>query len=213
MPTIIALNGPPKIGKGWLSFQITNYFRLDPIGKKSDVQVRIMSFAEPLRQEVLRRERWQGTYDEFKEHVFSDGLTGREKLIELGTTKRAEDIHYWSRQLTESHLFRSSQLVIIDDLGFRDELDWLAASTSDLITIVMAPSQYSIGCRYHNDSRECVAPRGGFRTTDSSRALELFKEFWSNRQANADSQTPIASRLGSENTQRTADVGRPLVKS
>lgn len=170
-PLVIALNGPPKIGKGWLADKLTH--GLLPF------RSRVMSLAEPLREEILRRFKWENnpeSYAKFKEHVFPDGLTGREHLIAHGNGMRERDIHYWSRQITQNPKFNDAPIIVIDDLGFRDEQDWLDDHAERLMTIVIAPSQYSIGCLYHDDSRICLNPRGGYRAITSSEALRIFIE-------------------------------------
>lgn len=170
-PLVIALNGPPQVGKGWLADKLTH--GLLPF------RSRVMSFAEPLREEVLRRFGWENnpeSYGKFKKHVFPDGLTGREHLIAHGDEKRAKDVHYWSRQLTQNPKFSDAPIVVIDDMGFEHEQVWLYDHAERLMTIVIAPSQYSIGCFYLNDCRVCLKPLGGYRTTTSNEALRIFIE-------------------------------------
>jgi len=170
-PLVIALNGPPQVGKGWFADKLTH--GLLPF------RSRVMSLAEPLREEVLRKFGWENnpdSYGKFKKHVFPDGLTGREHLINHGNRMRAIDINYWSRQLTQNPKFSDAPIIVVDDMGFPDEQTWINDHAERLMTIVIAPSEYSIGCIFMNDSRICLNPRGGYRTTTSNEALRIFIE-------------------------------------
>lgn len=164
---VIGVNGPPQIGKGWLCGQMS---------KLIDVPHRIMSHKEPIAREAMDEMRWTGKYEDFKKHVFADGKTGREHMIRIGEGKRAISVHHWSKIMTESHLFRQSEVVLIDDLGFYPEQVWLMNHCDIFCTIVMAPVEYNPGMKFREDSRQCLIPLGGYRTHDSDTAFAHFKK-------------------------------------
>lgn len=180
LPFVIALNGPPKIGKGWVCQQLMN---LLPFHTK------IMSFAEPLRQYCFDRVKWEDRtpegYARFKEAIIPTGETGREFLIRIGNGMRTKDIHFWSRILTSHPSYSDcpGQIILIDDLGFPDEQTWLQNHSSGFATIVIAPTQYSIGQQWERDSRFCLSPISGFRTTTSTNAIEILKRRLENAQS------------------------------
>ena len=182
-PLVIALNGPAKIGKGWLAEKLTHLLPFHS---------RIMSIKSELEQESMRVDRWTGTYGEYKEHVFNDGLTGRQHMFELAHKRRALDINHYTRTLTESRLFADpdAPIIIIDDLGFPHERSWLADYSERILTIVMAPTHYSPGCIFKDDIRVCLHQHeGGIRAIDSNTALRIFKERLTDAEPHVSSDT------------------------
>lgn len=166
-PLVIGINGPAGIGKGWLAGKLSQLIPL---------RSHILSFKEPIGSESMRRMNWRGDYGEFKETLFDNGLTGREVMFEVGAEKRAIDINHYSRQLTENPKFTDAPVIIIDDMGFFHEQDWLDRYSKRLMTIVMAPTKYSVGSIFEGDTRVCLPQRDGFRTIDSNTALKKFKD-------------------------------------
>jgi len=177
-PLVIGINGPPKIGKGWLAAQIAPLIPYQTI---------TMSFATPLREEIMADYGVPSTakaYAAFKDSILPDGETGRDKLIAHGLKMREVDPVYWARRLTENPMFQyeSIPVIIIDDLGFFNEQEWMLEHSERFMTIVMSPTYYSPSMIYEGDSRVCLPPIGGFRCTNSDLALKIFKE----RLANAE---------------------------
>lgn len=168
-PFVIGINGPPQIGKGWLAAKIT---QLLPFNS------RIMSITETMREEAMTRDKWVGTYEEFKKHVFADGQNGRERMIQLGNAKRAMNINYFTQKLTESPKFNdpSTPIIVVDDLGFFHEPAWLNQHCCAMMLIVIAPPEYCVGALYNGDSRVCLNHHNGIRAPNSSAALEKFKK-------------------------------------
>jgi len=169
-PFVIALNGPPKIGKGWLAEKLTHLLPFHS---------RIMSLAEPIKIEAMTRDRWSGSYAEYKEHIFADGTSGRDHLIQLGEKQRTYDINHWNRQVTENPKFADpdAPIIIIDDIGFPAERVWLSDQAERIMTIVMSPTRYSPGCIWEGDSRVCLHQHeGGIRALNSDSALRIFKD-------------------------------------
>ena len=162
--------------------------------------------------EVQPRFNWTGTYAEFKEHLFEDGFTGREHMIDYADGKRAGDRDYWNRQLIESHVFRDTDIVLHDSMRKWDEQEFFGKHISDFITIVISPTRYSIGCLYDGDNGVCLPATGGFRAIDSNQAFERFKEFWQAKNANANSHI-AAERNAEESLRRTADMGGLVAES
>lgn len=174
-PYVIALNGPPGIGKSWLTRMIV------PLIPHN---CQVLHFASPIREYIMASHGLENTdenYARFKEMRFWNDdsrqeMTGREEMIYWAEKKKAEDLLYWCKELGK-HPFmnRDDTVIILDDLGFEYEQQWLQSNSSRLMTIVMAPSQYSINARWEGDSRFCLSPINGYRATDSNRALEIFK--------------------------------------
>lgn len=206
-PTVVALNGPPGIGKSWLAARIAGIIE----GNR-----KIIGLKDLIWQEFNMHEQWAGSYAAYKSHVFHDGTTGRERIINYAEGKRRVDLHYWDRQYTSSALYMNTEIVINDSLRKLEEQNWLFTHAKELITIVMCPTRYSIGCMYEGDSGVCLPPRGGFRTTDSDKALVMFKAFWAARQSvsnDIDSSNGINEGNAEEQVRRPALVGGPLVES
>lgn len=169
-PLVIALNGPPQIGKGWLAEKLTHIMPFHS---------RIMSIKQQLINESLIVDRWDGDYADYKLHTFEDGLTGREHMFELAAKHRARDPNYYTRALTESRLFSDpdAPIIILDDLGFPNERQWLSDHAERILTCVIAPTRYSPGCIWENDIRVCLHQhQGGIRALNSDSALRIFKE-------------------------------------
>lgn len=167
-PFVIGINGPPQIGKGWLAGQLSKILPYNS---------RIMSLAEPLREEAMKRDRWTGLYEDFKKHVFLDGQTGRDRMIQLGAARRAVDINYWSKRLVTNPKYRDEgmPIILIDDLGFPDEQIFLETHCEIMLTIVIAPFEICTGSIYMGDSRVCLNHYDGIRASCSGAALEKFK--------------------------------------
>lgn len=182
MKTMIGLNGPPGIGKTWLGLQLLRVI---------DGNRRILGLRELIWMEFQPIIHWTGDYADFKSHVFEDGESGRQKMIDFADGKRAIDIHYWDRQYIESAIFRDTDIIIHDSMRKREEQAWFKEHTN-LITIVMSPTHYSVGCLYHGDNGICLPPWGGFRVQNSDQALAKFKDFWRQRsESNANANSPI----------------------
>lgn len=169
---VIMLNGPPKIGKGWLAGHICSQI-------SEYCQVRIMSFAQPIRDWAQSRYRFlDSEYMEWKDSIIESesGKSGRELMIDYGTARRAEEPEYFVRLMLENPLFRNmvNGIVIIDDLGFTNENEHMHANCQ-AATIVMSPTQYSPGMFWKGDSRQCLSPINGFRAIDSNTALGIFQ--------------------------------------
>jgi hypothetical protein len=172
-PLVIAINGPIGIGKTWLGIQIAPL-----IAAVTGDWPSFMRFADPLQRESMRDADWYGHYDDFKVHVFPDGLTGRQKMIKRATEAREIDPLHWCKAMAAMYpaWHYENQVVINDTLGFANEQEWLHHNTRLTITIVIAPASISIGQQFEGDSRFCLSPEPhGFRAYDSNRALEAFK--------------------------------------
>lgn len=199
-PLVIALNGPPKIGKGWLAEKLTHLLPFHS---------RIMSIKAELEKETMTHDRWTGTYADYKAHVFADGLTGREHMFDLAAKRRAGDINYYTRALTESRLFSdpSAPIIILDDLGFPFERHWLSDHVERLLTVVIAPTRYSPGCIWEDDIRVCLHQQeGGIRALNSDTALRIFKERLT------DAESHVSSDLAQRTVWFDALMGRSVVE-
>lgn len=163
---MIAINGPNKVGKSWFGLQAAPLF----CGR-----VRSFSIRELIWDEVQTRYKWVGTYEEFKLHVFDDGIIGRDVMIAHAEKRRKQDIEYWTKQFCSSAKVLESDIVLMDSLANFDEQDSLRRHSQNYISIVIAPSQYSIGSIYDDNYRVCVNPINGFRAVNSDIALESLK--------------------------------------
>lgn len=184
MKTMIIINGPIGIGKTWLAEKICPLLE----GNR-----RILGLQPMVWLELQPLHRWTGSYAEFKSHIFEDGRTGREIMIEYIESRREIDTHYWDRRYIESPLFKETDIIINDSFRKFEEQEFYNERTN-LITIVIAPPEYTIGAMYHGDSGICLAPWGGFRVRNSDMALAKFKDFWRQRSesnANANSHHAV----------------------
>lgn len=171
LPIVIALNGPPGIGKTWLGDKLVPLL----LQAKHGIVLARFGLRDLIWAEVAPMFNWNlDGYNDFKRHIFHDNVSGRDTLIQHAESKRAVDTHYWDRKYTESELYRNSDVVVNDSLRKPEEHDWLTRNSSHLITIVMAPTHCSIGQMFDGDSGICLHPRGGFRCHDSNTALSAF---------------------------------------
>lgn len=177
MPIMIGVNGPAGIGKSWLCHQI---LKLLPFPG-----VRMVSARDSIWEEVRMEYRWRDSYQAFKDHIFPDGFSGREKMIQWAEFRRSQNRHYWLDQMVEAPTTLAASIVLNDSVAFPEEHDRFLELIPDFITIVIAPSHFRPGDLYNDNYRRCVFPLGGFRATDSSQALDIFKKNLKN--ATADS--------------------------
>lgn len=166
MTWLIALNGPNGIGKSWFCQQSAKLFQ---------GRVRIFSARDFIWDEVQSKYKWPGTYEEFKAHTFDDGTIGRELMIRHAEYRRKQDINYWVTQYCLCPKFVESDIILNDSLKGLDEQDGFFLYVKTFISIVIAPSQYSIGALYDDNYRSCVSPVNGFRAINSNIALESLK--------------------------------------
>lgn len=195
MKTMIIVTGPIGIGKTWLADKICTMLE----GNRKVIGLQPMVWLE-----LQPKMNWHEDYAKFKNHVFEDGRTGREHMIEYIETRRKKDVHYWDRRFIESPLFKNTDIVINDSFRKFEEQQFYLERTN-LITIVIAPTRYSIGCMYEGDSGICLPPWGGFRAIDSDTALMRFKDFW-RQKTNANSQY-TAEGIGGTVTNGSTNVG------
>lgn len=167
MTWLIGISGPLRIGKSWFCQQALPLFK---------DRVRILSVSDFIWEEVQFRVKWDGTYEEFKWHTFDDGITGRDILIEHAEMRRRKDPYYWQKLLCSSPKFLESDVVFCESVANPVEQDGFLIAAKKFITIVIAPSQYSIGALYDDHYRVCLSPLNGFRVVNSGLALESLKQ-------------------------------------
>jgi len=123
MPAVIGLNGPPHSGKGWLIENVLSGLIPDAIVMRpSDELFGMMKDEGQIPSHI--------SYQEYKKVPGS-----RKALIDFATRKRAEDSNVFSRRVTESEKYRNARVVIVDNLGFEDELIWFGCCASQLLVI------------------------------------------------------------------------------
>lgn len=171
LPVAIVINGPPGIGKSWLAGKLLPLLTEEYSG----AMVTRFALREIIWGQVAEQMMWAPEdYEGFKQTIHPDGRTGRQILIDEAESKREVDTHYWDRQYTQAERYWGSSIVINDSMRKPEEHDWLTHYSAHIITIVMAPTHYSIGSQYDGDSGICLHPRGGFRCHDSNSALSAF---------------------------------------
>ena len=180
-PLLIGLNGPPGIGKSWLAKKLllavpawTNPFNIKIFGLRSVIWE---EFKETIRDE------WDvdsDNYEAMKSHIFANGMTGREKMIQHAEMRRAQDIHYWDQRFVAQIEADPPTVLIHDSLRMVEEQNFFLRHFKHVMVIVMAPTRYSIGMQYDGDSGKCLPPTQGFRATSSDHAFQLFVELLNN---------------------------------
>ena len=111
LPSVIALNGPMHSGKSWLVAYLLRTIPDSIVMRPSDELYKIMQ-EEGLVPLLL-------SYQDFKKR--SDA---RARLIKRATELRSEDVHVFNKRVTASEEYNSARVVIIDNIGFPDELEW-----------------------------------------------------------------------------------------
>lgn len=173
---VIGVNGPPGIGKTWLCLRLSEIFR-----DRSN----ICHITDPIRAKAMADSNWDlsmGTYIDFKNHVFEDGTTGRDRMIRLGTQMRERHgSSYWNDILVNSVIFSHSEIVLIDDIGFQDEVHYFD-NRYPYIQIVISPPEYTIGEHFllndgiGYDSRVRVHHNHALIATSSNDALAFLEK-------------------------------------
>jgi len=175
---VLLLNGQPEIGKSWLANQLHSILL-------ANFKTKRYSLAQPIREQATSELGWSGihgTYDEFKQTTFEwngERITGRKRMIDIGLEEVRKDQNHWCRQTYQRIKEDKCELAIIDDCGFKHEVDFFMTYAFDLAVIVMAGTEYSIGAQYklpsgELDSRRCVYPLNGYRSINSTAALNEF---------------------------------------
>lgn len=122
-PAVIALNGPPGSGKTLISKYLMKVIPDAVRFQTNDALYSVMQEQGSAPQGML--------YQDFKLLPES-----RERLIIASTVLRSEDNHIFDRRVTDSMVFKSSRVVIIDNVG-RDagELEWYDNHSSSSILL------------------------------------------------------------------------------
>lgn len=169
MLKMIMINGAPGSGKTTASDSIKNWLAQE----MPELTVIQESLAAPLRAQLHQRhhefEHMLFDYAAAKSAIY-EGETGREYMIRIGSLLRSNNENYfcdalWMRVRKQLELSRD-QLVIVDDLGFENELRyfpwahvlylpvrWWAAEDGGFPA---SHRYYAYGDQFDNDSRYCL---------------------------------------------------------
>ena len=109
-PAVVALNGPPGSGKGWLTENVLKELIPDAVLCKPSDYLYGMMIIDGLIPDDM-------PYDKYKELPYA-----RASLIEYATAKRAEDPNTFSKKVTDSIRYNRARVVILDNFGFDDEV-------------------------------------------------------------------------------------------
>lgn len=110
-PAVIGINGPMYSGKTWLIAYLLKAIPDAIVLRPSDELYSIMQEEGSAPARML--------YQDFKRLPES-----RERLIKRAIELRAEDVHVFNRRITASDAYNTSRVVIIDNIGFQDEVSW-----------------------------------------------------------------------------------------
>ncbi len=123
-PVVVALNGPPGSGKGWLTTNVLKFLIPDAVVcKPSDYLFDMMKLDDLIPAEL--------DYAVFKETQ----IDSRQQLIDYATKKRGEDCHVFSRRVTDSPRYQVARVVILDNIGFDDEVWHFARHSSRMLIL------------------------------------------------------------------------------
>jgi hypothetical protein len=126
-PAVIGINGPAHSGKTWLIKYLQRSIPDASVLYPSAELYRIMQEEGSAPKGML--------YQDFK--LLKEA---RQRLIDRATELRAKDVHVFSRRITDSDAWRSSRVVIIDNIGFADEIGWFDnRSTAAILLRLDAP--------------------------------------------------------------------------
>lgn len=109
-PAVVALNGPPGSGKGWLAEKVLKELIPDAIIRKPSDFLFGMMIIDGLIPDGM-------SYEKYKELPDS-----RHNLINYATEKRSEDPNVFSKKVTDSISYNKARVVILDNFGFDDEV-------------------------------------------------------------------------------------------
>lgn len=121
-PAVIGLNGPPHSGKTFLVSYLERVIPDAVTLRPSDELFAIM-----IEEGIVPR----GTsYQDYKKNSFT-----RERLIAKSAELREKDPNVFSRRVTELAEYCRARVVIIDNLGFYDEVNWFDEAASVMLLL------------------------------------------------------------------------------
>lgn len=171
----VLFNGPPGVGKstycesfarqfGWMAVGgITYGFRRESfIQSIREMLVGMYARVKPVPYYEVDSD-WDRVYAEAKEATIA-GIPGRNWLFHMGDAIRAADPDAFPKDLiTRVEKNLSQAVVLVDDLGFSNELNHLAAAWTPglIITVYLSKrpgfaSDYTTGDIFDGDIRECL---------------------------------------------------------
>jgi hypothetical protein len=113
-PVMLGINGPAHSGKTWLIKYLEKAIPDAIVLRPSDELYRIMQEEGSAPNGMA--------YQDFKKLPDARG-----RLIRRATELRAVDPHVFSRRITASQEWQNARVVILDNIGFPDEIGWFDA--------------------------------------------------------------------------------------
>lgn len=122
-PAVLAVNGPARSGKSWIVENILEKLIPDAIVKRVTDEI----FGQMVQDGKIPDGMG---YADFKAQP-----DGRKQLIEESIAQREKDPNIYSRRLTDSATYKSSRVIIVDNIGYAEELKWFARNSYPLLVL------------------------------------------------------------------------------
>lgn len=175
-PYIIGFNGPAGIGKSWTCERLAELFQNTGWRVRQCSLMTIpweMYFAQEAHDLRL-------TYAQYKEFVFADGRTGRQRIIDRVEAERELNPLVWCEEFVASSLYSDYDLILLESIGFPIECDYFPrpAITRAYQHIVISPTHFSPGDQFPDDSRVLCTTPGFRRFINSTSCFNYFMGIW-----------------------------------
>lgn len=185
-PLVIALNGPPGVGKDTLAEALLSSYKT--LFTQLSVKEPLLETAskDPEYGSIIAHVWAPGANHALKDapYIFANGqsLTPRAMLIQIATRLRNQyGDGYFARKAVEKILKMSTErAIVVTDVGFECELKELEMHC-DVVLVRMERE----GCTFANDSRTYLPLRGMHFTLSNNSNIQTMKDCFLNSLAKA----------------------------
>ena len=190
MRYIIGFNGPKSIGKSWTVDRLIEMVPGSNVSKESLMAIPWDNLI------AMYGDEWplMHDYHNFKNHVFADEKTGRQKIIEYVEGERKKDPLVWVKAWLDSlEKTEEDRLYLIESVGFKVEVEYFEEVAGvEYSTCVIAPTDISIYRKFdEKDSRVALKPTARMRFYNSNKAFETFQRRIRNARGSQDNSEPL----------------------
>jgi hypothetical protein len=131
---ILGLSGKSGTGKSTMARHL--YYRAHP----DRTSIYVASFANALRQELV--EAFKDPNVDWGEKPTPAWM--RNLLIAWGAARRAQSPEYWRRVLARTIYARDCRVVIIDDVRYKNEADWIRDAGGHVVRLECVPAPLAV---------------------------------------------------------------------